>query len=513
MLVLTLFGVAVLFVAQEAHFLAAVQVIVYAGAIVVLFLFVIMLLGVDQSEDVAHRAAPGPAPAGRRRRRCCVLAAVLLLARTDVGVRAPVGRRPAAAATGRNVEKLARSLFTRYLLAFEITSVLLVIAVVGAVVLARRPRDARPASRSADGGGDDVRVPGAWYLVLAAVLFTIGAVGLLVRRNVLVMFMCVELMLNAVNLTFVTFARMLDDIGGQVVVFFVLVVAAAEVVVGLGIIVSIFRRRAERHRRRHLPPEGLGRPPVIDAVWLIPALPLAGFLILLVAGRRLGDPRAGWLATAMMGGRFVVAVVVFFGLLGEHGEERVFAQDPVHRGSVGRLRRRRRLPGRPAVDHHGPVRHRRRRPHPPVLDRLHARRRALPDVLRLPEPVRLLHAHARAGRQLPAHLPRLGGRGRLLLPPHLLLVRAADGGPAGKKAFVTNRVGDFGFMLAMFLIFATFGSLDYVPVLGEAERRCRRARPPPSPCCSSSARWASRPSSRSTSGCPTPWRAPRRCRP
>ena len=60
-------------------------------------------------------------------------------------------------------------------------------------------------------------VPGAWYLVLAAVLFGIGAIGLLVRRNVLVMFMCIELMLNAVNLTFVTFARMLDDIGGQVV--------------------------------------------------------------------------------------------------------------------------------------------------------------------------------------------------------------------------------------------------------------------------------------------------------
>jgi NADH-quinone oxidoreductase subunit K len=82
------------------------------------------------------------------------------------------------------------------------------------------------------------------YLTVAAILFTIGAVGLLIRRNVLVMYMCVELMLNAVNLTFVTFARALDDIGGQVAVFFVLVVAAAEVVVGLGIIVAIFRRRA-----------------------------------------------------------------------------------------------------------------------------------------------------------------------------------------------------------------------------------------------------------------------------
>lgn len=81
------------------------------------------------------------------------------------------------------------------------------------------------------------------YLILGAALFSLGAVGLLVRRNALVMFMCVELMLNAVNLTFVAIARELDDIGGQIAVFFVLVVAAAEVVVGLGIIVSIFRRR------------------------------------------------------------------------------------------------------------------------------------------------------------------------------------------------------------------------------------------------------------------------------
>ncbi len=81
------------------------------------------------------------------------------------------------------------------------------------------------------------------YLILSAALFAIGTFGLLVRRNALVMFMCVELMLNAVNLTFVTLGRQLGDLGGQVSVFFVLVVAAAEVVVGLGIIVSIFRRR------------------------------------------------------------------------------------------------------------------------------------------------------------------------------------------------------------------------------------------------------------------------------
>lgn len=82
-----------------------------------------------------------------------------------------------------------------------------------------------------------------FHLGLAAILFAIGGVGLLIRRNPLVMIMCVELMLNAVNLTFVTFGKMLNDISGQVIVFFVLVVAAAEVVVGLGLVVAMSRRR------------------------------------------------------------------------------------------------------------------------------------------------------------------------------------------------------------------------------------------------------------------------------
>jgi NADH-quinone oxidoreductase subunit K len=82
-----------------------------------------------------------------------------------------------------------------------------------------------------------------YYLILGAVLFAIGAVGLMVRRNPLVMFMCIELMLNAVNLSFVALAVRFGDINGQTAVFFVMVVAAAEVVVGLGIIISILRRR------------------------------------------------------------------------------------------------------------------------------------------------------------------------------------------------------------------------------------------------------------------------------
>jgi NADH-quinone oxidoreductase subunit K len=88
-----------------------------------------------------------------------------------------------------------------------------------------------------------VRITDTYYLVLAAMIFTIGAVGVLTRRSVLVMFMCVELMLNAVNLTFVAFANKLNDVNGQAIVFFTLTVAAAEVAVGLAIIVAIFRIR------------------------------------------------------------------------------------------------------------------------------------------------------------------------------------------------------------------------------------------------------------------------------
>jgi NADH-quinone oxidoreductase subunit K len=82
-----------------------------------------------------------------------------------------------------------------------------------------------------------------YYVVLAAMLFTVGAVGVLVRRNAIVLFMCIELMLNAANLALITFARINGTLDGQIMAFFVMVVAAAEVVVGLAIIMSIFRTR------------------------------------------------------------------------------------------------------------------------------------------------------------------------------------------------------------------------------------------------------------------------------
>lgn len=142
-LVATLFGIAVLFIAEEAHFLAAVQVIVYAGAIVVLFLFVIMFLGVDKADDLrveplgGQRIAAGVVGLG------VVALVIAALASTDfeaTGITSGVGPLPEEGTYDINV--LSEALFTRYVFAFELTSVLLVIAVVGAVVLARRTRKA-----------------------------------------------------------------------------------------------------------------------------------------------------------------------------------------------------------------------------------------------------------------------------------------------------------------------------------------------------------------------------------
>lgn len=149
MLVLTLFGVAVLFIAQGAHFLAAVQVIVYAGAIVVLFLFVIMLIGVDKHENLATE----PLKLQRPLAIClglATLAEILLLANAQwvTGAHSVAGR---AGGGGSNVSKLARELFSQYLLPFELTSLLLIVAVVGAVTLSRRARGGVSESDSGDG--------------------------------------------------------------------------------------------------------------------------------------------------------------------------------------------------------------------------------------------------------------------------------------------------------------------------------------------------------------------------
>lgn len=149
-LVLTLFGVAVLFVAQHAEFLAAVQVIVYAGAIVVLFLFVIMLLGVDRAENLkteplaSQRLVAGVTGLGML--ALLTLAALAgdeeVVARGE-GIASAVAENDANA----NVRQLATSIFSDHVVAFEATSVLLVVAVVGTVMLARRKRATTEAAR------------------------------------------------------------------------------------------------------------------------------------------------------------------------------------------------------------------------------------------------------------------------------------------------------------------------------------------------------------------------------
>jgi NADH-quinone oxidoreductase subunit J len=139
-LVLTLFGVAVMFVSHEAHFLAAVQVIVYAGAIVVLFLFVIMLLGVDRTEDISIEPITAQRP----------LAAIVGLGVSGIVIAAIISSRSALHVTGdgidkttveaadANIRQLARSIFSNNVFAFEVTSVLLLVAVIGTVLMARR---------------------------------------------------------------------------------------------------------------------------------------------------------------------------------------------------------------------------------------------------------------------------------------------------------------------------------------------------------------------------------------
>ncbi len=145
-LVMTLFGVAVLFIEQEADFLAAVQIIVYAGAIVVLFLFVIMFLGVDRSEDVEVEPLGGQRPLAYILLGI-TLAGILAMAATShwvTGAHQVVGPiqghiTASSSSPSGEVAQLGKQLFTTYLFAFEATAALLVIAVVGAVVLARRP--------------------------------------------------------------------------------------------------------------------------------------------------------------------------------------------------------------------------------------------------------------------------------------------------------------------------------------------------------------------------------------
>ena len=157
-LVLTLFGVAVQFVAQQAHFLAAVQVIVYAGAIVVLFLFVIMLLGVDESMDLSIEPIPiqRPLAAVMAIGLVGLVGAAVIRARDALDINPGDGIATASDAGNNdaNIEQLANNLYGDHVFAFQLTSVLLIVAVAGKVLMTRKwPRDAE--GRSTDHESSD----------------------------------------------------------------------------------------------------------------------------------------------------------------------------------------------------------------------------------------------------------------------------------------------------------------------------------------------------------------------
>src|ERR1700684_3305816 len=195
-LIVVMSSLAVLYLLLGAEFLAAAQVIVYSGAIMVLFTFVIMLLNAGKEERThgSHAAyivgIPGVAIL------VSLLAFIFLSARTHLS-QARLGDYVVS------TTDLSKVLFRDLLLPFEVTSV----------------------------------------LILIAILFSIGVGAFLIKRNIITVFMSIELMLNGVNLTFVAFAYQWHRLQGQIFVFFVMVVAAAEAAVGLAIIIAIFRSR------------------------------------------------------------------------------------------------------------------------------------------------------------------------------------------------------------------------------------------------------------------------------
>jgi len=207
---------------------------------------------------------------------------------------------------------------------------------------------------------------------------------------------------------------------------------------------------------------------VLHAAWLIPALPLVGFVVLLLAGRRLGDPAAGWLATAMIAGAFVTTLFVFGGLLGRGSEDRLFVQDLFTWIPAGGLQVQAGF----------------------LVDPL-----SVTMALFVTGIGTLIHVYSIGYMHGDDGYHRFFVYMNLFVFSMLMLVLSSSflgtflgwegvgacsyflisfwferpaAPAAGKKAFVTNRVGDFGFMLGMFLIFATFGSLQYTDVLGQA---------------------------------------------
>jgi NADH-quinone oxidoreductase subunit J len=243
--VLCFFNSAVLWLLIHAEFLAIVLVLVYVGAVMVLFLFVVMML--DINIEQLREGFARNAPLGGLIALIMVveLAYVLWVRRLGIELPGPVAE---AAQGASNTAEIGAVLYTEYVYPFQLAAAVLLIAIVAAITLTLRRRPGLKvqdvSAQVAVDAADRVRLVSMHYLLLAGILFAIAVAGIFInRKNVILLLMCIELMLLAVNFNFVAFSRFLGDLDGQVFVFFILTVAAAEAAIGLAILVVLFRQR------------------------------------------------------------------------------------------------------------------------------------------------------------------------------------------------------------------------------------------------------------------------------
>ena len=255
-LVLCFFNAAVLWLLIQAEFLAIVLVLVYVGAVMVLFLFVVMMLDINIEE--LREGFARNAPLGALIALIMVIELAYVLWVRRLGIELPGAVAPAAEGAS-NTAEIGAVLYTEYAYPFQLAAVVLLIAIVAAITLTMRRRPGVKvqdiAGQVAVKAADRVRLVRhavgaraviglAHYLLLAGVLFAIAVAGIFInRKNVILLLMCIELMLLAVNFNFVAFSRFLGILDGQVFVFFILTVAAAEAAIGLAILVVLFRQR------------------------------------------------------------------------------------------------------------------------------------------------------------------------------------------------------------------------------------------------------------------------------
>ena len=295
-------------------------------------------------------------------------------------------------------------------------------------------------------------VPISWYLILSAVLFALGVAGFLLRRNVITVFMSIELMLNAVNLSFITFSYQLKQVNGHIFSFFVMVVAAAEAAVGLAIILTVFKNRSTLEYRRRQFDEKLMQ------LWLIPVFPLAGFLLNGIFGRRFSKAAINTIAigSVLLSFGWVLKTLLGLGDLNAAHTEQYFTW--IQSGSLN-----------VGFDF--------------TVDRLTA-----VMLLVVTGIGSLIHIYSIGYMAHEDGYYRFFAYLNLFMFFMLTLVLAANylvmfvgwegvglcsylligfyfdkkfATNAGNKAFIVNRIGDFGFSLAMFLIVVNFGSLDF----------------------------------------------------